>query len=88
MAGQDSLELNKARENVDKAIREFVRVQAHERGQEDIYVVAWVGFAEYVSRDMVVDEKSAISAIIPDDQNAATSRGLFEFGTDAFSRIS
>lgn len=86
MAGADSPELAEARADVDKAIRHYADVRAAELGHNDVYVTAWAGYAEYVNGTMLADEQSATVAIIPDDQPAVTSRGLYEYGTDTFRR--
>lgn len=89
MSGTDSEELSIARASVDAAVRQYVRVHAQERGIDpsSVFVTGWSGFAEYITPDYVQNDQSGNVVIVPDDQNAATSRGLFEFGADAFSRI-
>lgn len=83
----DSEELSAARTQVNNAVLNFVRVCAKEGGlAEEIFIVGWAGVAEYISSGMVQRDQSAISVLIPDDQHASTSRGLFEFGTDVFER--
>ena len=83
----DSPALAIARANVDKAIREFTKVRAKEvADQEDPYVLAWGCFAEYTSVDYTDREVTGNIVIVPDDQIGSTSRGLFMFGADAFSR--
>lgn len=82
----DSTELAAARTAADKAVREFVTVHAKEHGRENAYVTGWATFAEYVTSEFVREEMSATVVLVPDDQHAATSRGLFEFGSDAFKR--
>lgn len=84
---QDSKELSEARTQLSGAVLNFVRVYAQERGIEgDVFIMGWAGFAEYVTPDMVQADTSGNAILVPDDQHAATSRGLFEFGADAFSR--
>lgn len=87
MGGTDSPELDAARTALDKAVREFVRVKARENGiADDAYTIAWAGYAEYTSPELQANDESGNAILVPDDQNAATSRGCLEFGADIFSR--
>jgi len=86
MAGKDSEALDAARTALGKAVREFVAVMSAERGHEDSYVYGWAAYAEYTTADMQREEMSGNVVMVPDDQTASSSRGLFEFGADAFRR--
>lgn len=83
----ESPQREEARKDVDRAIKEFARVRAEEEGMgPDAYVTGWVAFAEYLTTDIQNQDASGNCVIVPDDQLGATSRGLFEFGSDAFRR--
>ena len=84
---KDSPAVAAARSELDAAVKKFVSIQAEEEGYPDIYVSAWAGFAEYESRALMEAESTGNMVMIPSDQVASTSRGLFHFGADAFSRV-
>jgi hypothetical protein len=83
-------ELSIARAALDAAFRQFVRVKARvdHNVNEDVLVTGWAGFAEYTTRTYMQEDVSGNVVAVPNDQTAATARGLFEFGVDAFSRRS
>ena len=82
----DSTELAEARAAADKAIRAYVAVRSQELEHPGAYVVGWAAYAEYTTVDFERDEQSGNMVIVPDAQAASMSRGLFEFGVDAFAR--
>lgn len=86
MAGHDSEALDTARTALGKAVRDFVEIMSSERGHDNSYVYGWAAYAEYTTTEMQKDEMSGNVVIVPDDQTASASRGLFEFGADAFRR--
>ena len=87
MAGLDSPERSKAREELDRAVRNFVEVYAREQGVTDNpIVIGWAGIAEYTSVELTAEESTGTVTMVPDDQYAATTRGLLGFGVDAFTR--
>lgn len=84
----DGERLAAARKGVDAAVREFVSAW-HEQVTEqqgDVYVVGWAASCEYIDPAMVQQDQSANCIVVPDDQHASTSRGLFSFGSDRFHR--
>ena len=85
-ADKDSPELAAARAVADKAVRAYVELRAAELDYPGAYVVGWSAFAEYTTIDFERDEQSGNMVIVPDMQAASMSRGLFEFGVDAFTR--
>lgn len=82
----DSEELAAKRLAVDKAIKDFISCQAEEHGQSDAYVLGWAAFAEYTSIDLESEDATGNVVLVPDGQAGSMSRGLFDFGADAFSR--
>lgn len=87
----DRPEVAAARARLTEAIEEFVRVTAAERGEEDDahgkpVTLGWVAFAEYSSMGLMDEDATSSVVMVPDSQIASTSRGLYEFGVDAFSR--
>jgi hypothetical protein len=81
----DSIELDAARQQVDEAIRAFVKVRAREAEIADRPIVtSWVVFAEYTSNDLEVEDSSGRAVIIPNGQMPTTTRGCYEYGADAF----
>lgn len=102
MAGTDSSERSAAREAVGKAIQEWVNVIHRENlenalsGYQDgddpidtdeaVMVSAFAAMVEYQSQSLIAQEATGSSVCVPDMQLASTTRGLFEFGTDAFGR--
>jgi hypothetical protein len=86
----DSDNLAEARAALDAAVKVFVQAynDEHDKDQagEEVFVNGWVAYAEYVTMDFAQREMSASATAVPDGQHFATSRGLFEIGTDAFRR--
>lgn len=83
----ESPEWAAAREKLDAAVAEYVAFAAAQRGYTGALVLAWAGYAEYTSTELHDEEMSGNVIMRPDGQHAATSRGCFEIGADAFSRI-
>ena len=83
-ADPDSAELSAARAVVDKAIRAYVELRAGELGYPGAYVIGWSAFSEYTTIDFERNEQTGNIVIAPDAQPSSMSRGLFEFGADAF----
>lgn len=76
---------------MEKLVTELVEIKASERAQEDDVheypvLLHWAAFAEYSSMKLMDERHTASLVIVPDAQAAATNRGLFEFGADAFRR--
>lgn len=85
----ESEELNVARAEVGQAITKFTTIQARERGVAlSPVIVGWGAFAEYTSIELEPNDQSGNVVIVPDHQSASTSRGVFSFGVDAFTRVS
>lgn len=83
----ESEERSDAREEMDRAVRKFVSIVAKEDGVTDSSVVlGWVGFAEYTSVELEAMDATGSVSLVPDGQPTSMSRGLSEFGSDAFSR--
>ena len=77
-----------AREEMDAAIKKYVKLKAEVDGHPDIYVSAWAGFAEYESTSLMDQNATGSMLFSPDDQLRSTTRGLFMFGVDAYQRTS
>lgn len=76
---------------MEKLVTELVEIKAAERAEaddvhEDPVLLHWAAFAEYSSMKLMDERHTASLVIVPDAQAAATNRGLFEFGADAFRR--
>ena len=85
-ASPDSPEIAAARAAADKAVRAYVELRAAELGYPGAYTLGWSAFAEYTTVNFERNEESGNMVIVPDMQAASMSRGLFEFGADAFRR--
>ncbi|QPL15024.1 hypothetical protein SEA_HAUNTER_10 [Microbacterium phage Haunter] len=82
----DSPERQAARNALDEAVRQWTKVVAKENGVEDPIVLGWAGYAEYTSVSLEAEDSTGNTTMVPDGQSGAMSRGLFEFGRDAFRR--
>lgn len=84
----ESPQLAAARAGVESAIREFVKVRVSEYDVPitDSYVTGWAAFAEFTTSEYERNDLSGNVVVVPDAQTGATTRGLFEFGADGFSR--
>lgn len=83
----DSPEKQIAREAMDRAVRQYVRVLGREsETANDPIVIGWACYAEYTSVELEQEDKSGNAVIVPVGQNATMSRGCFEVGADAFRR--
>lgn len=80
-------ELEVARKEVDAAVRKFAAIKGRQSDYDDAYVTDWAITAEYISPKLIRDEATVMVVIVPEDQGRATSRGLYEFGTDYFSNL-
>lgn len=79
--------LSELRTAVGKAIQDFVLYQAEViREHKDPIIAGWAVMVEYTNMEMYHEDSSAAMVVVPDDQSASTTRGLFEFGCEAFSR--
>lgn len=94
MVSRDSTALAKARADVDKAIAEFVRVSYEEHANEmelsageRPFLLGWAAEAEYVTTSMELNDQTGSCGLVKEDQPPGYSRGLFEIGTDRYSRI-
>lgn len=84
---KESEERAAARDAVDRAVKRYVEVVAQENEITDHPIVlGWAGFAEYTSLELESHDATGSVTLVPDGQNASTSRGLMHFGADAFSR--
>lgn len=78
--------LEALRLEVDRAVKAFVAYTADSREHENAYTIGWSAYAEYTTVEFQQNDYSGNVCIVPEGQPAATSRGLFEFGADAFGR--
>lgn len=84
----DSPEKLAAREDMERAVREYVRVLGRESEiTDDPIVLGWACYAQYTSMELEQEDKSGNAVIVPAGQNATMSRGCFEVGADAFRGI-
>lgn len=76
---------------MEALVTELIGIAAAERAErddvhEDPVLLHWAAFAEYSSMKLMDERHTASVVIVPLSQAAATNRGLFEFGADAFRR--
>lgn len=88
MATDADPELGKLRHAVDRAVRDFVtyRVSLYDEAQHEPYVVGWAVFTEYTDQELTQNDLMGTMAIVPDDQPASMSGGLFGAGARAFGQ--
>ncbi len=88
MATDQDPELGRLRTNVDKAIREFVtyRVRLFEDQDNDPYVLGWAVMTEYTDPDLLQQDLMGTMSVVPDDQPAAFTGGLFGVGARSFGQ--
>lgn len=85
---QEPFELAEARDQLDKAVKNFVQVQASLQGiSTDPVVIGWVGYAEYTSIELQNMDATGNAKLVPDAQSFALTRGLFECGLDGYRNI-
>lgn len=81
-------ELAEARDVLDKAVRNLVRVQARLQGITlDPIVIGWAGYAEYTSVELQQADATGNVKMVPDAQSFALTRGLFECGLDGYRNV-
>ena len=80
------LAIVRAKAELDKAMSNYVVLRARRIGFDSAYLSGYVAYAEYISPQLIQEDATAGFPIVAEDQAGSTSRGLFEFGSDAFKR--
>lgn len=84
----EPIELAEARDQLDKAVKNLVAVQARLQGITlDPIVTGWVGYAEYTSIELQRSDATGNVKMVPDAQSFSLTRGLFECGLDGYRNI-
>ena len=82
-------ELAEARDQLDKAVKNFVQVQARLQGiSTDPVVIGWAGYAEYTSIELQNMDATGNVNMVPDAQSFSLTRGLLECGLDGYRKRS
>lgn len=83
----EPIELAEARDQLDKAVKNFVAVQARLQGiTSDPIVTGWVGYAEYTSIELEGMDSTANAKMVPEGQSFSLTRGLLECGLDGYRK--
>lgn len=80
-------ELSKRKKELDSAITRYSEVRAELNGFPDAYVSSYAMYVEHISPFLVQEGATSGFVVVPVDQSGSTSRGLFEFGADSYTRL-
>lgn len=74
------------KKEIAKLVQEYAEIVNAERleSKEPVYVVGWALSAEYESTSMMQNDTTASLNIYPSNQPRSITRGLYEFGVDAY----
>jgi hypothetical protein len=79
--------LTNARMDIEKAIQAYVDVKAEMVGERStITVTSWAVSMEFSSLELSLFDMAGWDKTEKDNQMPSVTRGLFEFGVDAFRR--
>lgn len=80
--------LKEKRKVMEAALREYVELRANYTGFPDAYMTSYAISTEFVSPELVQADANSWFIVVPEDQPPSTTRGLFGFGADSYSRQS
>jgi hypothetical protein len=88
MEESDTELIDAARDEVTKAINNYIEVNSKVLNHENPFVLGYACYIEYTSTTHINDGNATGNvAVVPDGQGTATTRGLFEFGADSYTWV-
>lgn len=80
--------LKEKKKAMESALREYIELRAQYVGFPNSYMTSYAISSEFISPELVNNDANSWFITVPEDQPPSVTRGLFEFGSDSYSRQS